>query len=287
MSSQRPAPGLTADWLNGWLAAIGVTVLVPETRLRWSEDSVPIAVFHREDSSPLEFALAESLPDEAALSALAIRAVGPGGKLGQTAGRDTYKARAAEARSTGDWTLSIAHTDLAVNRKDEGTVAKGPFNAGMEGDHTLWKRVKACRELAGTGSDAVDLIGRTLDGRAPRMAGAGLAFDARRFSSGVQHEDRLSAPRTLPIVELLAFHGISLFPLRGNGRKVTQRGWGDFGFIYPTWTEPLDVWAIDALLDLMGDRDLHLLGIRRRYRTHDYKKIGGEKRTAYFSELLR
>lgn len=24
------APGLTADWLNAWLAAIGVTVLVPE-----------------------------------------------------------------------------------------------------------------------------------------------------------------------------------------------------------------------------------------------------------------
>jgi len=27
------APGLTADWLNAWLAAIGVTVLVPQARL--------------------------------------------------------------------------------------------------------------------------------------------------------------------------------------------------------------------------------------------------------------
>lgn len=283
------APGLTADWLNGWLAAVGVTVLLPETRLSWTDDSVPIAVFHRKDPSPLEEALAESLPDDTALCALTIRPEGPGGKLGQTASRDTYKARAAEARSTGDWTLSIAHTDLAINRKEDGTAPKGPFNAGMEGDQTLWKRVRACRGLIGSESQATDLISRTLDGKALRQAGAGLAFDARRFSSGVQTEDRLSNPRILPVVELLAFHGIFLFPLRGDGHKVAQRGWSG-GFVYPTWSEPLDVWAIDALIDLVlmdGVGAPDLLGIRRRYRTRDYKKIGGEKRTAYFSEPLK
>jgi len=39
------APGLTADWLNAWLAAIGVTVLVPGIRLGWSADPLPVAHF--------------------------------------------------------------------------------------------------------------------------------------------------------------------------------------------------------------------------------------------------
>ena len=33
---RHEAPGLPADWLNGWLAAIGVTVLIPGARLRWT-----------------------------------------------------------------------------------------------------------------------------------------------------------------------------------------------------------------------------------------------------------
>lgn len=282
------APGLTADWLNGWLAAVGVTVLLPGVRLGWTDEAVPNAVFHQRVETPIERVIAAALPTESDLAAMTIRPQGPGGKLGQTATRETYKARAAEARASGDWTLSVAHTDLAQARKgEEGTVPKGPFNAGMEGDQSLWKRVAASRSLIGNGEAAAQTILRTLEGIEPRVMNAGLAFDGRRFSSGVQHENRLSSPRVLPVVELLAFYGISLFPVRGNGSKVVQRGWTkDLGFVYPTWSEKLDVWAIDALLDWTVEGRSSLLGVTRRYRTRDYLKLGGEKRTAYFAERI-
>ena len=32
-------PGLPASWVNGWLAAVGVTVLDSRIRLHWTADS--------------------------------------------------------------------------------------------------------------------------------------------------------------------------------------------------------------------------------------------------------
>ena len=39
-------PGLPAEWVNGWLAAVGTTVLDPEIQLSWTPDRSAIAVLH-------------------------------------------------------------------------------------------------------------------------------------------------------------------------------------------------------------------------------------------------
>ena len=36
--------GLPAEWINGWLAAVGATVLDARIRLHWMTDGVPLAV---------------------------------------------------------------------------------------------------------------------------------------------------------------------------------------------------------------------------------------------------
>ena len=38
---ERECPGLPAEWINGWLAAVGTTVLDSELRLSWTMDPSP------------------------------------------------------------------------------------------------------------------------------------------------------------------------------------------------------------------------------------------------------
>ena len=59
---RHEAPGLPADWLNGWLAAIGVTVLIPGARLCWTDDGVPSAVFETDEPVDLAKVVADALP---------------------------------------------------------------------------------------------------------------------------------------------------------------------------------------------------------------------------------
>ena len=58
-----------------------------------------------------------------------------------------------------------------------------------------------------------------------------------------------------PVVELLTFTALPLFPTRGNGRRVRQRLWTDNSskmgaFRWTAWRPALDCWGIDAFLDL-------------------------------------
>jgi hypothetical protein len=58
-----------------------------------------------------------------------------------------------------------------------------------------------------------------------------------------------------PVVELLTFAALLLFPVRGNGRRIRQRLWTDNStrrgaFQWIAWRPALDRWGIDALLDL-------------------------------------
>ncbi|MDE0450459.1 MAG: hypothetical protein OXI90_01665 [Gammaproteobacteria bacterium] len=72
-------------------------------------------------------------------------------------------------------------------------------------------------------------------------------------------------PWVEPVVELLAFFGLALFPMRGIGADrrdrgnpdERQRGWRrppgsrePREFLWPAWEQPLDMWGIDALLDI-------------------------------------
>ena len=69
--TQLTCPGLPADWINGWLAAVGATVLDTRLRLHWTTDGAPLAVLSAAEIDPVD-ALCESWPDMAQLSDMPI-----------------------------------------------------------------------------------------------------------------------------------------------------------------------------------------------------------------------
>ncbi len=81
--TQVTCPGLPAEWINGWLAAVGATVLDARIRLHWMTDGVPLAVLSSAEIDPVD-ALVESWPDIALLSDLPIAENWKGaGKVGR------------------------------------------------------------------------------------------------------------------------------------------------------------------------------------------------------------
>lgn len=277
MTREEYAPGLTVDWLNGWLAALGVAVLLPGVRLRWTEDAVPHACFVlREDSEPLAARIAAAMPTREALDELAIARDRDGcAEFTRNVTLDVYRERAELSRVRSDWTLSSTMTDLLAELPKEGPV-HSPFDPPMPQGITLWQRVRSCREAM----NGVDGIRESLAGRAGRVAGNGLGFDARRLVAGV----RPTEPMIDPVVELLAFVGLRLLPTRGNGREVRTRGWNDRAtragaFRWCAWRPALSLWAIDALLDLAprareDERLACRLGIADWYVTVPYRPLG-------------
>lgn len=282
MTEFYEAPGLPADWLNGWLAAVGVVVLLSDVRLSWSPDAIPIARFHGTDIGGLPERLVAAMPRDEELALLAIRAEGPGGRMGQSIDKATYRERACEAREKRDWSLGISHSDLG-GAKDEKLNSAGPFNVGVEKGVTLWERLMKIGRDLGADRNSADLMRMTLQGTAPRVGGNGLAFDCRRLPSGVQPP----GPMCQPFVELLAFSGISLFPVRGDGKHLRQRGWTSKpeSFRYPVWSAELNSDAIDAFLDLGVWSARHVAN--GWYKTRSYKKSGRETRTGYYAERVR
>jgi hypothetical protein len=285
------APGLTLDWLNGWLAALGVTVLVPDVRLGWTSDVVPSACFTlAQGASSVAEMVGEALPSVDDLGALAIaRQRSDGAELGRRVGLDTYLDRAALARRSGDTSLSSTLTDLVAELPKEG-LPHSPFDPPMPKGVTLWERLVACREAI---VDPRAEVEATFAGIGRRVAGNGLGFDARRLVAGV----RDAGPRIDPLLEVLAFCGLALFPFRGNGTQSRARGWtGPAGrrgsFQWCAWAPPLDRWAIDALLDMVGEARTSMalagrLGISRWYRTVPYQAKGAADSTrAYGAERL-
>lgn len=233
---EYPAPGLTADWLNAWLAAIGVTVLLPDARLRWTDDPLPKAVFHLPDDS-------DSLPDLIAAALPTVEDIGGwvisriDGKVRSTS---TYRGLAEAARAARDDTLSMTVTDLGDAATD-GSLPKAPFDPPVPAGRTLsWRLSRAVESI----SPKSERVAATLGGTAVRDGGNGLGFDYRRIGSG-----------TDSLVEVLAFEGLRLFPVRGDGHRAHQRGWSAGvmtrgAFRWPVWKEALDRWAIDAILDV-------------------------------------
>lgn len=283
------APGLTVDWLNGWLAAIGVTVLVPNARLRWSSDAVPHAVFAVPDDGPSAVErIAAALPTVDDLASLAIARPGDGGaEFARKVALDTYRLRAGLARAIRDWSLSSSVTDLVAELPPDG-LQHSPFDPSAPRGVTLWERVVACRRVIGA---EVDAVARTMSGFGVRASVNGLGFDVRRLVAGV----RPGALGVDPVVELLAFCALGLFPVRGDGRAVRTRGWtgpamrrGSFRWF--AWTPWLDRWAIDALLDAgfgSGPEQSARLGVTAWYQSVPYQGLGSADVTrAYGGEPL-
>lgn len=251
MTERVLCPGLSADWLNAWLAAIGVTVLLPEVRLAWTSDPIPSAVFYTSDDHlHLAQALAEALPTDSDLRTISIARPEDHDKpeFARRVDLPSFAARAGLERRRHDGFLSASVTDLIDPLPAEG-LPHSPLDPPMPRGVTLWERALACqRDL----QDPVTDISRTLEGRARRVSNNGLGFDIRRLSSGASSGDT----RVDPALELLAFHSLPLFPIRGDGHRDSTRAWTEpptkmRAFTWCAWSQPLDRWAIDALLDLL------------------------------------
>ena len=251
-------PGMPASWINGWLAAVGATVLDSRIRLHWTADTTPVAILSAENVDPVA-ALVVSWPDTALLNDLPIAEHWhDAGQLGRKVPVDTFIERASAARGHAhSWTLSSTMTDLCVDKN--GEVAHAPFDAAGPGTiKWLHHRLLKAHEQV---TPSIKRIRESLAGRAARVKGNGLGFDHTRLGS--QADD--TSKWTDPVVEVLAFFGLALLPVRGRGSDLRvsravdheiQRGWlttsrsrWELRFTWPAWHQPLDEAGIDALMD--------------------------------------
>lgn len=257
--------GLRAGWINSWLASIGVLRLLPNARLRWDGRGSPRAVFTGVEGDLAED-VARVLPTVDNLEDLAIARYRPGcAELPRTVSPEAYRERAALARANPrDWSLAATVTDLVPG----GEIAHGPFDPSVPKGLTLHQRVRACRDKLPTDVALLAAaVASTLAGSGGRVQANGLGFDVTRSTAAV---DAMAEVMVDPVVECLAFEGVQLFPMRGDGERAggLQRGFTSTAsrrgaFRWPAWRQPLDLWGVDALLDQMAGalrRDGAVLG---------------------------
>jgi hypothetical protein len=274
------APGLSADWLNAWLAAIGVTVLLPGVKLSWTDDVVPYAIFWIPGGMDLAHAVYDALPSEEDLGRLPIARVHPDSNLEfpRTVSVEAYRARARIERSNRSSVLAACVTDLVQDERLKD-LPHSPFDTPAPRGKTLWSRLVSCRRQI----MSFEQIAATFAGVAQRVKGNGLGFDCKRAPVGVRPDRENYVD---PVVEVLAFYGLRLFPLRGDGRWKAPRMWTGSAlqsrsFIWFSWPDALDWAAIDAVLDQPR------LVAARRWGTVPYQPAGSADPTrSYFSELI-
>lgn len=243
------AAGYRADWLNTWLAAIGLTIAIDGVRLSWSDEAIPHARFEPAGTD-LPRIVYQQLPTAEQLAALPIaRHLDGHDEFPRSVSLDTYRSRVQRERAMDSPSLALSVTDLVTPRASgasEDNLPHSAFDVPVPKGLTLWQRVVACREVV-TGPEMIE---RSLNGTARRVKTNGLGFDITRIPSRSDGGDNLVDP----VVELLAFLGLALFPTRGDGRSGTTRGWRSSptrrgAFRWATWQHPRDRWAIDAWLD--------------------------------------
>lgn len=252
------APGLPADWLNAWLAAIGIASLLDEVKLSWSDEVVPHAIFTTATSiEDFTRKIAERLPKARDLESTAIARhhKDTSNDFERTVLVDTFRERAKIERKDRGYLLAASVSDMSM-RRDPDEIDHGPFDPPAPRGETLFSRAIKCAQLLGGDlKDLEDAVGQTLRGTFARIKANGLGFDCRRLSTGVQTSGRGSEVHVNLVIELLALAALRHFPCRGDGYVVRQRGWNASAsrrgaFVWYTWQPPLDIWAIDALLDL-------------------------------------
>ena len=272
--TQVTCPGLPGAWINSWLAAAGATVLDARVRLHWTTDGAPLAVLSASEIDPVA-ALVESWPDTALLSGLPIAKNWKGaGQIQRKVPVEAFAARARAARGHPyAWTLSSTMTDLCVD--EHGEVAHAPFDpAGPGTIKWLHHRLMKVHEHV---EPTIGRIRDSLAGRAGRVKDNGLGFDQTRLGSQADE----TSTWIDPVVEVLAFFGLALLPVRGLGAdrrldrfadvRERQRGWQHTSgsrdprrFHWPAWGQPLDSNSIDALLDAWNpEEEAHVDTSRR------------------------
>ena len=202
--------GLPASWVNAWLAGIGTTVLDRRIQLHWTAEDAPVAVLSSVELNPIE-ALVESWPNTTFLRELPIAESWNGAdELKRKVSVDQFVARVRRARGHPHaWTLSSTMTDLSIDQN--GEVAHAPFDPAGPGT-TKWLHHRLLRVHELTGAVCEERLRNSLVGQANRTRNYGLGFDSTRLGSLADASD----PWIEPVVELLAFFGLAVFPLRGG-----------------------------------------------------------------------
>ena len=293
-------PGLPADWVNAWLAAVGATRLEPRLRLRWTVDSVSRAVLCADDADPVHL-LSDAWPTRREVLGLSIaRTWGDTPTVARKVPIRDFVARTRATRALlSSWTISSTMTDLDVDGK--GEVAHARFDPPAPKGLTMHDRLLAVYDRV---TPTIERLAESLDGKAARVQNNGLGFDITRLASQADTSVRMVDP----VMEVLAFLGLALLPVRGTGTdrrinkrvrsSVKQRGWHrvalangetEHSFLWPAWTQLLDFDGIDALLDIWNWKkpsSWEGVGIRRGWRTVRYRPKGAESTRGYGSERL-
>lgn len=243
--SEYEAPGWPAEWLNAWLAALGVTILLPDVALRWTSGPRPYAVFVG-DVDSLPERLAATLPTVEEIDSYVISLEDPTWK--RSAPLRLFASLAESARRESDGTLAMWGTDIVSDASREPLTAVGRFNTPGPGTvRQLPQRLRRCREkLEEPCGNSVE---SSLRGTLGRVGGFGLGFDYRRISSPTWNSTQ---PMVDPVVECLAFFGLVFVPSRGRPSTSNTRGWSagkESAFAWVAWQLPLRAAAIDAMLD--------------------------------------
>ena len=292
-------PGLPADWLNSWLASIGLLVLEPCLQLSWTPDASPIAVLTADSDTDPRHLAASAWPTVGRLRAMPIAEHVEGlADMHRTVPLEVFHQRAEFARGrTDSWTLSSTVTDLCVDVGADRTVRHAPLDPKGPGTiKWLHHRLMKTHSMVEDPSKAVI---ETLKGSGRRVVGNGLGFDGSRIAGLADPSRKLVDP----VIEVLAFFGLRMLPMRGDGievgtsgtRKrfaVRQRCWHiDTSqpsrvqhMTWPAWSQPLDSSGVDALLDqwsALSERiahgrrvsrtELERLGIHAAWRTRSYE----------------
>ena len=302
--AERRCPGLPAEWVNGWLAAVGAAVLDAGITLRWTTGPAPIAVLVHPALDPAD-AIASAWPDRQRIDCM------PTADLGRKVPLAVLRSAIDASRGHPDsWTLTSTLTDLAAD-KDEA--AHGRFDPAAPGSTgSLTDRLKKIHDGFPPDSGLPDRIRRSLDGIGQLEEGNGLGFDLFRLPDRARSQKQLGN-YVDPIVELLAFFALARFPVRGDGvtgqGQARQRGHGigphnNGVFAWPAWSQPLDVWGIDALLDAWhgtwrlaragGETrawrtrhaDWQRLGVHAGWRTIQYQYEGSDSTRGYGSARI-
>ena len=252
MSAVYDAPGLRADWLNGWLGAIGVTVVVPEVKLGWTDEVCSHAVFYYEDGlTDNDFIekLSEGIPNKSILEQSVLKG------MSRQVTLEDFCNRAQEERKNHSTYLAASVSDLLPDAKiQKDGLEHGAFDPSAPGSTgSVHDRALRCAEKI-PDDKRLDWIRKSLAGNGERVEVNGLGFDSRRLASGVQ-VNKASSPHADPVVELLCLAALAIFPTRGDGSQVFQRGWSNGvtkkgAFKWVAWHPALDRWGIDAFLDL-------------------------------------
>ena len=301
MSQKITCLGLPAEWINAWLAAVGATVLDHRIRLQWSDEGTAVAVLSADEIDPVD-ALVESWPRKEMLDNLPIAKNWKKGtqQMKRNVSVEVFRQRVQMARThPQSWTLSSTMTDLCVDKN--GDVEHAPFDPPVPKGITLHGRLTSLQEELRISETR---IRESLLGYATRVKKNGLGFDQTRLGSLSDDTDKW----TDPVVETLAFFGLSMFPVQGNGvdqrldRRTSntgkkQRGWRMIApdkkirqFHWPIWNHPLNSDGIDALMDIWNPEDdlsWDLLGIHEGWRSVQFERRGDNDTTrALGSEKL-